>query len=91
MIERTASRSRRGKILQRWIAAPSDLVEACERADMERVCMNDLRRTFCSWMLHANVSIAVVAELMGHVDTKMVSRVYGHLEAEQGRAAILRL
>lgn len=91
VIERTASRPRRGKILQRWSNVNDDLLEACERAKMDRVNMNDLRRTFCSWMLQAAVPIAVVSDLMGHVDTKMVSRVYGHLEAEQGRDAILRL
>lgn len=91
VIERTSSRARRGKLLQRWSNVNDDLIEACERAKMDRVNMNDLRRTFCSWMLQAAVPIAVVADLMGHVDTKMVSRVYGHLEAEQGRDAILRL
>jgi len=41
----------------------------------------DLRHSFAHRMLAAGVPAASVAQLMGHVDTQMVLRVYGHLEA----------
>ncbi|HEX3147892.1 MAG TPA: site-specific integrase [Gemmataceae bacterium] len=41
-----------------------------------------VRHNFCTSALMNGVGVAQVAELMGHSDTQMVSRVYGHL-AEQ--------
>jgi integrase len=38
-----------------------------------------LRHAFAAYALRSGVNTATVAELMGHVDTTMVSRVYGHL------------
>lgn len=91
VVAKTSTRPQRGRILDRWHNVWRDLGEACDRAEIPRVSMNDLRRTFCSWMLQKGVPIAVVADLMGHVDTTMVSRVYGKLETAQRRDAISAL
>jgi integrase/recombinase XerC len=37
-----------------------------------------IRHTYCTTALVNGVGVAQVAELMGHSDTSMVSRVYGH-------------
>jgi len=38
-----------------------------------------LRHTYASSLVQAKVSLAVVAEALGHSDTRMVSKHYGHL------------
>jgi integrase len=43
---------------------------------------NDLRRSFCSWMIEDGVSHEVCARMMGHTSTAMVSRVYGRSRPE---------
>lgn len=40
------------------------------------------RHTFCTMALVNGVGVAQVAELMGHSDTSMVSKVYGHLAGQ---------
>jgi integrase len=45
----------------------------------ERFSFNDLRRSFATELVRAGVSTKIVAELMGHVDEKMVNRVYARV------------
>jgi integrase len=52
---------------------------------------NDLRRTFCSLMKNAGVSLDDCAELLGHKDTAMVRLVYGHTTLDRLRAAVAQL
>lgn len=90
-VERRSAFTQQGPILPRWTNMPRDLADACARAGIARVSANSLRRTFGSWLRQAGVPDAVIAELMGHTDTKMVARVYGQLTEEQGQAAIRKL
>lgn len=75
-----------------WGSVRRDLSAACTRAGIRHCSPNDLRRTFGSWMLQAGVPTIVIARMMGHVDTRMVERVYGQLRTEdlasQLRAAV---
>jgi integrase len=41
--------------------------------------MHTLRHTYASSLVQAGVSVAIVAEALGHADTRMVSKHYGHL------------
>jgi hypothetical protein len=56
-----------------------------------RVTLNDLRRTFASWLVQAGVSLYVVSRLLGHKSTRMVELVYGQLDEATLANAIARL
>jgi integrase len=43
------------------------------------LCAYELRHAFGTYGIVRGVDIATLAELMGHRDTTMISRVYGHL------------
>ena len=68
-----------------------DLPDACARAGVPRVTLNDLRRTFASWSVQAGVPAKVIANLMGHTSTRMVDLVYGRVGPSDYEAAIARL
>jgi len=50
--------------------------------------MHTLRHTYASSLVQAGVSLAIVAEALGHADTRMVSKHYGHLAPSQVADAI---
>ncbi len=50
----------------------------------EKITVYAYRHSFATDALLDGVSLAVVAELLGHVDTRMVGRVYGHLDQHKG-------
>lgn len=52
---------------------------ACTLAGMKPFGFHQLRHTAASRWITLGVSLKVVAEQLGHVDTKMVDRYYGHL------------
>ena len=52
---------------------------ACTRAEIKRFGFHQLRHSTASRWITLGVSLKVVAEQLGHVDTKMVERYYGHL------------
>ena len=79
-----------GPLFRVWRNARRDLLEACERAGIERCSPNDLRRTFASWQVEAGVPLYPIAQAMGHKDTRMLERVYGRQTPEQLAAAMAR-
>jgi integrase len=52
---------------------------ACTLAQTKRFGFHQLRHSAASRWITLGVSLKVVAEQLGHVDTKMVERYYGHL------------
>jgi integrase len=52
---------------------------ACALAKIKRFGFHQLRHSAASRWITLGVSLKVVAEQLGHVDTKMVERYYGHL------------
>ena len=80
-----------GRIVEPWGSVGRDLPEACERAGVPRVTLNDLRRTFASWSVQAGVPAKVVANLMGHTSTRMVDLVYGRVGPNDYELAIAKL
>ena len=56
------------------------MLDACKNAKIEpHVSFHILRHTWASLAVMAGMPLIVVARNLGHVDTKMVERVYGHL------------
>ena len=67
-----------------------DLHEACERAGIEPVSPNDLRRTVATWLVQAGVPLHLVSKVLGHTDTRMVERVYGQVTPADLRRGLTR-
>lgn len=49
----------------------------------KKVCLTQLRHSFAHHRLSSGQDAATVAALMGHVDTRMITSRYGHLEANE--------
>jgi integrase len=55
---------------------------ACERAKLSpSVCFHSLRHTWASLSVMGGMPLMVVARNLGHADTRMVEKHYGHLSA----------
>jgi len=80
----------RGSMHRRWINVRRDLHAACERAGIDPVSPNDLRRTFGHWMRGEGMSPATVGAALGHTDGRMAERVYARLDARELAAAMRR-
>jgi integrase len=85
------SRATRGPVVGEWMNVGRDLPAACKRAGILRCTPNDLRRTHATWLKQDGVDSAVVARLLGHGSTKMVDLVYGRLDEETLRRAVMTL
>jgi integrase len=56
------------------------MIEACERAKIKpRISFHGLRHTWASLAVMNGVPLLVVAKNLGHADTRMVEKHYGHL------------
>ena len=56
------------------------MIEACERAKIKpRISFHGLRHTWASLAAMNGVPLLVVAKNLGHADTRMVEKHYGHL------------
>ena len=65
------------------------LVEACRAANVNPAAsFHTLRHTYASLMVMDGVPLMVVARNLGHVDTRMVEKHYGHLATSYVREAI---
>ena len=63
--------------------------EACQVAKVAPpITFHGLRHTWASQAVMAGVPLMVVAKHVGHADTRMVERVYGHLSPSYMRDAI---
>jgi len=56
-----------------------EMTLACEAATLEPLCFHELRHTHASGLVNNGVPLAFVAAQLGHSDTRMVEKHYGHL------------
>lgn len=68
------------------------MAEACKTAGLEPLTFHELRHSYASMLVNAGCPLAFVAEQLGHSDTRMVEKHYGHLaptaKADAIRAAM---
>ena len=50
----------------------------------------NLRHNFASWLVMSSADLLTVAKLMGHSDTKMIEKHYGHLAPEHKQNALAK-
>jgi integrase len=59
--------------------AQRPMLDACKASKVETLTFHELRHTYASRLIMRGVSLAVVARQLGHSDTRMVEKHYGHL------------
>jgi len=64
---------------------------AKKRAELDEMIFHDLRHTYASLLIAANVQPMVVAEQLGHTDARLVLQRYGHLYPGAAAQAALAL
>lgn len=65
--------------------------EACEKAEIDRLSFHELRHTYASGLVNAGVPLVYIAENLGHTNTRMVEKHYGHLAPTAKAEAIRKL
>lgn len=65
---------------KKWHGITYKLPKVCKKIGVTRCTPNDLRRTHSTWLIEAGVAKPLVADSLGHTDSKMVERVYGHAD-----------
>jgi integrase len=65
-----------------WGNVRRDLAVACRRLGLERVTPRDLRRSHGQALRALGVEPQLIAPMLGHVDSRMVERVYGRITPE---------
>ncbi|MDH5673703.1 MAG: site-specific integrase [Myxococcales bacterium] len=91
LCERADARDPGEPLFEPWTNVRRDLAAACERAGIDRVTPNDLRRSFASWQAEQGVPELVTAALMGHSSSKMVRKVYARIGDQAKRDALAKL
>jgi integrase len=64
---------------QPWDNVRRDLAVACRRARVTKVTPRDLRRSHASILRGIGIEPHLLSKMLGHVDSRMVERVYGQL------------
>jgi integrase len=57
-----------------------DLAATCVRVGIERLSPNDLRRTHATWLRRAGVPAGQIGTILGHVNGRLVEKVYGRIK-----------
>ena len=57
-----------------------------KKLNVERLSIHKLRHSYASYLIFQGIPETVIAKQLGHTDTNMLHRVYGHLLEEQAEA-----
>jgi integrase len=60
---------------------------ACDRAGLEGVTPHVLRHTAASWMAEGGISMAEIAQFLGHSDSRITERIYARFSPDYLRRA----
>ena len=73
--------SKSAKVIRTWRKSEPArcMIEACEASGLESLTFHELRHTHASGLVNNGVPLAFVAAQLGHLDTRMVEKHYGHL------------
>lgn len=80
-----------GSIFTEWTNVGRSLKLACERAGIERVSPNDLRRTHMSLLSQAGIPNSELKHISRHTTTRMLDLVYAHTNNEALTRALDRV
>ncbi|WP_424350047.1 site-specific integrase [Latilactobacillus sp. 5-91] len=64
----------------------SNLYTIEKKLNVERLSIHKLRHSYASYLIFQGIPETVIAKQLGHTDTNMLHRVYGHLLEEQAEA-----
>ena len=64
---------------------------ACKDAQIEPLVFHELRHTYASSLIAENIPLMVVAAQLGHADTRMVEKHYGHLAPSATKDTIRKM
>jgi integrase len=65
--------------------------QICEKHQLRRIRLHDLRHSCVSLLLALGVHPRVVMEIVGHSAIEMTMNVYGHVNLDVQRAALVQL
>ena len=65
------------------------MAAACQDAELEPITFHELRHSYASMLVNAGCPMIYIADQLGHSDTRMVEKHYGHIKDDAKRAAIL--
>lgn len=66
-----------------WNNVSRDMAKACKDAGIPHCCPTDLRRTMLTLLRAQGVEPSLLSVFAGHIDGRMIERVYGRLAPEQ--------
>lgn len=67
------------------------MLEVCKEAKIDPLGFHELRHTYASGLVNAGVPLAYIAAQLGHADTTMVEKHYGHLSPSALAQSIRKL
>jgi integrase len=66
------------------------MADACTRAQIEPITFHGMRHSYASLSIMAGMPLMVCAENLGHANTRMLEKNYGHLSREYMTAQVRR-
>jgi integrase len=90
LVRLAQGKKRSEKLFKPWKNMNRDIHLYCGKAGIAPATPNDLRRTFCTWLVNAGTEYAIIAAVIGHTSTKMLEMVYGRVKSEIKKLAVYK-